>query len=109
MYIDDLFHSQSSQIKAFSEMQLHLYRNDVSLQDYFMMLQLDTLKSPRANSRDQRTSKRLINWAIRGADKFSQFGPRRKIKTDVLFCPMPNFSRETKTDFFVRFFFGFRH
>jgi hypothetical protein len=106
MYIDDLFHSQSSQIKAFSEMQLHLYRYDVSLQDYFMMLQLDTLISPRANSRDQPTSRRLINWAIRGADKFSQFRPRRKIKTDVLFCPMPDFSRETETRFLVRSLLG---
>lgn len=106
MHIDDLFHSQSSQIKAFSEMQLHLYRNDVSLQDYFMMLQLDTLISPRANSRDQRTSRRLINWAIRGADKFSQFRPRRKIKTDVLFCPMPEWRRETETRFLVRSLLG---
>src|ERR1700674_291372 len=106
MDIDDLFHSPGSRIAAFLQMQLHLYRHDVSLQDYFMMLQLDTLDSPRANSRDQRISRRLINWAIRSADKASQFRPRRKIKTDVLFCPMPHFSRKTETRFLVRSLLG---
>ena len=106
MNVDDLFHSPADRIGAFAEMQVHLYRHDVSLQDYFMMLQLDTLTIPRANSRDQSASRRLINWAIRGADKISQFRPRRKIKTDVLFCPMPDSSRKTEARFLVRSLLG---
>jgi hypothetical protein len=107
MYIDDLFHSPLGRIAAFAEMQLHLYRHDTSLQDYFEALQLDTLTSPRANSREQRVSSRLVSWAIDGADKVSQFRPRRKIKTDVLVCPNPdNFARKTETRFLVRTLLG---
>ena len=45
MDIHDLFQSPASRIAAFAEMQLHLYRHDVRLQDYFEPLQLDTLTS----------------------------------------------------------------
>jgi hypothetical protein len=106
MDIDDLFHSPVGRIAAFSQMQLHLYRHDIGLQDYFEPLQLDTLTSPRVSSRDRRASNRLIAWAIHGADKFSQFRPRRKIKTDVLFCPSPYFSRKTETRFLIRTLLG---
>lgn len=106
MDLDGLFHSPVDRIAAFAKIQLHLYRHDVSLQDYFMMLQLDTLITPRANFRGQRTSSRLINWAIHGADKVRQFCPRRKIKTDVLFCPMPDFGRKTETRFLIRSLLG---
>ena len=106
MDIDDLFHSPGSRIAAFAQMQLHLYRHDISLQDYFMMLQLDTLTSPRANSRDQRTFSRLTKGVIHGADTVSQIRPRRKIKTDVLFCPMPDSSRKTETRFLIRSLLG---
>ena len=106
MYIDDLFHSPLGRIAAFAEMQLHLYRHDISLQDYFEALQLDTLTSPRANSREQRVSSRLVSWAIHAADKVSQFRPRRKIKADVLVCPNPDLSRKTEARFFVRTVLG---
>jgi hypothetical protein len=102
MDISDFFHSPSDRIAAFSRMQEHLYRHDVSLQDYFTALQLDTLSSPRVNSRDQRASSRLLSWAIQGAGKISQFRPRQRIKTDVLFCPNPDFSRKTEVRFFIR-------
>jgi hypothetical protein len=106
MDIDDLFHSPGSRIAAFAEMQLHLYRHDVSLQDYFLPLQMDTLASARVNSRDQEASRRLITWTIRSADKVSQLSPRRKIKTDVLLCPAPYFTRKTETRFFIRTLLG---
>lgn len=106
MNIDGLFHSSADHVAAFSQMQLHLYRHDASLQDYFMMLQMDTLTSPRFNSRDQRTSSRLLAWAIQGADIVSQLRPRQKIKTDVLFCPMPYFSRKAENRFLVRTLLG---
>ena len=85
---------------------MHLYRQDISLQDYFEALLLDTLTSPRAHSREQRASSRLVTWAIHGADKVSQFRSRRKIKTDVLFCPNPDFSRKTESRFVVRTLLG---
>ena len=78
MYIDDLFHSPCGRIAAFAEMQLHLYRHDISLQDYFVALQLDTLTSPRANTREKRASSGFGTWAIQGADKLSQFPPAPK-------------------------------
>jgi hypothetical protein len=107
MGISDLFHSpKGSRVAAFAEMQLHLYRQDVSLQDYFMMLQVDTLNSDRVHSCDQNTSRRLITGAIYAADRVSRFRPRRTIKTDVLFCPMPDFRRKTETNFLVRSLLG---
>lgn len=106
MYIDDLFHSPVGRIAAFAEMQLHLYRHDTSLQDYFEALQSDTQISPRVQARDLCASNRLISWAIRGADKVSQIHPRRKIKADVLFCPTPYFERQTENRFLVRALLG---
>ena len=106
MDIDDLFHSPEDWIAAFAQMQVHLYRQDVSLQDYFMTLQLDTPTGPRASSRDRRPSARLSNGLFAALTSVSQIRPRRKIKTDVLFCPMPNSSRKTETRFLVRALLG---
>src|SRR5579864_9468913 len=106
MYIDDLFRSPVGQMAAFSEMQLHLYRHDVTLQDYFQPLQLDTHAAAGAGTRDQRASSRLITMAINAADKISQLRPRRKIKTDVLFCPVPYFERKTENRLLVRMLLG---
>jgi hypothetical protein len=103
MDLHDLFRSpKGSWLEAFAQMQLHLYRHDASLQDYFMMLQSDTFASPRASSRDRRVVSRHIEWAIHAADRVSQFRPRRRIKADVLYCPMPYFDRKTETQFLVR-------
>jgi hypothetical protein len=106
MYIDDLFHSPAGRIAAFAEMQAHLYRHDVSLQDYFMPLQMDSLTSPRINSARLRTRNRLITAAVHVADRVSRAGPRKKIKTDVLFCPIPYFQRKTENQFLVRTLLG---
>ena len=103
MDLHDLFRSPNgSWLEAFAQVQLHLYRHDVNLQDYFLMLQSDTFASPRASARDRRTGNRLIEYAIHAADKASQFRPRHRIKTDVLFCPIPYFDRKTETQFLVR-------
>ena len=106
MHTGDLFHSPNDRIAAFSKMQLHLYRNDVSLQDYFLPLQLDTLNCARVNSRDLPDSSRLVHWATLGANKVSQLRPRTRVKADVLFCPMPYFSRKTETQLFIRTLIG---
>jgi hypothetical protein len=106
MYIDDLFRSPVRRIEAFSEMQLHLYRHDPSLQDYFLALQLDSGDNAGVMPRDQRVSTRIINLAIHAADKVSHLRPRQKIKTDVLFCPIPYFERKNENRFLVRTLLG---
>jgi hypothetical protein len=106
MYIDDLFRSPADRIAAFSDMQLHLYRNDSSLQDYFLALQWDSENNVGVIPRDQRASTRLINLAIHAADKVSRLRPRRKIKTDVLFCPIPYFERKNENRFLARTLLG---
>jgi hypothetical protein len=102
MDVEGLFHSPSGRIASFAETQVHLYRHDIALQDYFMALQMDTLSTDRADSRRQRAHSKLLTGAVRGVDKFSRLYPRRKIKVDVLFCPAPYFSRKTETRFFLR-------
>lgn len=99
----DLFRSpKGSLLEAFAKMQLHLYRHDASLQDYFMMLHSETFAGPRATSRNRPAVSRYIKGAIHVADTVSRFRPRRRIKADVLFCPMPYFDRKTETQFLVR-------
>lgn len=106
MDIHDLFHSPGGRIAAFAQMQLHLYRRDTRLQDYFEPLQLDTLTTPRANPSDKRAFSRPLALAIHSADKFSRVRTRRKIKTEVLFCPNQDMTRKTEQRFFVRTLLG---
>lgn len=106
MELDSLFHSPEKHLADFAEVQLHLYRHDARLQDYFMMLQLDTPAGPRGHSNNRRNSMRLVNWAIHGASKISSLQSHRKLKADVLFCPMPNFTRQTETRFFIKSLIG---
>jgi hypothetical protein len=106
MDIQDLFHSPETRLSTFSEMQCHLYRQDVSLQDYFMPLQRAMLTSRRMNSGARRISNKLKNWSICGADKVIRLRPRRKIKTDVLFCPTPYLNRKTENSFLMRTLLG---
>ncbi len=87
-------------------MQLHLYRHDISLQDYFLHLQVDSQRPGGISSHNQRASSRLIRLAVRAADKISHIRPRRKIKTDVLYCPVPYFDRKTENRFLVRTLLG---
>jgi hypothetical protein len=103
----DLFQlPKESRIAAFSRAQLCLYRQDVSLQDYFLPLQSDPLTGLRVNSRDQRLSTRLLRRFARGADWVNEFRRRRKIKVDVLLCPMPNLGRQTEARLLVRTLLG---
>ena len=106
MDVDDLFHSPVGGIAAFAQMQMHLYRHDISLQDYFLPLQSDAFVSRRANSGDHGAFNRLITWAIQGADQVSQLRRRQQIKADVLFFPIPYFARKTENQFFIRTLLG---
>ena len=106
MEIHNLFHSPKKRIEEFSEMQVHLYRHDIKLQDYFLQLQMDTLTSLRATSDDRRATNPMAKWAIGVADRISQIRRPQKIKTEILFCPMPYFDRKTENQFLVRTLLG---
>src|ERR1017187_888999 len=106
MDLNGLFQSPAKHVAAFAEMQVHLYRHDKSLQDYFHPLQLDMLTSRREQSDGQRSSGTLVTWAIQGADRISQLGSREKIKTDVLFCPIPHVNGKSENGFLVRTLLG---
>src|ERR1700678_4373117 len=106
MYIDDLFHSPVDRIAAFAQAEVQLYRHDVSLQDYFLALQLDTLTSPRLTSGDLHATNTLIKSAVQSIGSVGRLRARRKIKTDVLFCPVPYFARKAENDFLVRALLG---
>jgi hypothetical protein len=106
MDIGEFFQSPSARIAAFADAQLHLYRHDKSLQDYFMMLQLDSWASPRVRSDSRSAKDQLISWLIQGADKINRFRGRPKLKADVLFCPMPDLSRKTEQQFLIRILLG---
>lgn len=106
MNTEVLFHSPESGIAEFEETQVHLFRQDARLQDYFMQLQLDAEDRSRASSHSLRSRNRLSSWLIEGADKVNRSGKSRRIKTDVLFCPMPYFGRESENRLLVRTLMG---
>ena len=106
MDIRDLFSSPRSDIAEFSERQVHLYRHDIKLQDYFLQLQMNTLKSSGAASVGQRARNPMAKRAIRVADRISQIWKPQKIKTEILFCPIPYFDRKTENQFLVRTLLG---
>ncbi len=106
MDLNGLFKSPANHLSVFAEMQAHLYRHDTSLQDYFLPLQLDMLSKPQGNTDGERTSNPLVAWVLRSADGISKLSYRQKIKTDVLFCPMPYFSRKTENIFLTRSLLG---
>src|SRR5580704_3266865 len=106
MYSDDFFQSPASGIASFAQAQLHLYRHDAALQDYFSALQLDTPASPRIGSRERSSADRLFNSVSRSFAKVGAFSPHKKIKTDVLFCPTPYFDRDAENQFRIRALLG---
>lgn len=106
MNISDLFHSPRHRISEFAEMQLHLYRHDASLQDYFLPLHMETLTSAGPQPGERRAYDRLMTSAIRGADRISRFLQPQKLKADVLFCPVPYYGRKTENRFLMRTVLG---
>ncbi len=106
MDTQDLFQSPEDHIAKFAEMQVHLYRHDIELQDYFLQLQMDTLMSFRATPGDRRAKNPMAKWGIQVADRVSQIRRPQKIKTEILFCPIPYFDRKTENQFLVRTLLG---
>jgi hypothetical protein len=106
MDIDDLFHAPQSSIAKFAEMQVHLYRHDVTLQDYFHALDREMFSGPR-NSLSVRTPfNSLVARSFRAADKATQVLKSRRFKTDILFSPTPYFGRKTEIRFLARTLLG---
>jgi hypothetical protein len=104
--IDDLFHSPKSTIAKFAEAQVHLYRHDASLQDYFQALDMAMFEGPSGIRGDQTSTNPFLAWSFNAADTVAQVFKPRKIKTNILFCPMPYCSRKTENRLLVRTLLG---
>jgi hypothetical protein len=109
MDIDDFFHAPQSSIAKFAEMQVHLYRHDVSLQDYFHALDREVFSGPRKPLNARAPFNSLVTWSFRAADKTTQVLKSRRFKTDILFAPTPYFGRKTEIRFLVRTLLGLAH
>jgi len=106
MDIDDLFHSQQDQIAKFAEIQVRLYREEVSLQDYFLALDLEVFDGPRTVHSGRTAVNPLLAWTFHAADKTIRVFKSRKLKADVLFCPTPYFDRPSEIRFLSRTLLG---
>jgi hypothetical protein len=106
MDIHDLFHSPEDTIAKFAEMQVHLYRHDVNLQNYFHALDEGMFYGVRRSPGTRVPINRLLSWPFHGAYKASQVLKPKKVKTDILFCPTPYFARKTENRFVARTLLG---
>lgn len=109
MDVHDIFCSTVDTIAKFAEMQVHLYRNDVSLQNYFHALDEGMFYGLRARPDVRTPLSPLLAWPFHGAYKASQILKPARIKTEVLFCPTPYFSRKTENRFVARTLLGLAH
>ena len=106
MDTQDFFQSPEDHIAKFAKMQVHLYRCDPTLQDYFLQLQMDTLMRAGAISDNRRATNGMTKWTFQAADRISRIQRPQKIKTEILFCPIPYFARKTENQFLVRTVLG---
>jgi len=106
MDIARLIQSPAPHIAAFAEKQVLLYHEDIRLQDYFEILQLDQPAGSRASINDQLAFNWFFATTLKAVGKASRVRQRGKIKVDVLIVPSPYFSRKTETRFFVRTVLG---
>jgi hypothetical protein len=103
--IDDLFHSPQDSIARLAEMQVHLYREDASLQDYFYALDVDVFGRAR-DSASRPSISRLKTWSLHAVDKAARIVKSRRIKADILFSPTLYFGRKTEVGFLKRTLLG---
>jgi len=87
-------------------MQVHLYRRDAGLQQYFHALDMETFDGPRGAIVHRTPINPLLAWSFNAADKVAQIGKPRKIKTDILFSPTPYFGRKTENRFLAKTLLG---
>lgn len=95
-----------SSVAAFARAQVELYRHNPTLQDYFLPLQLSFCKNRTIDPVPQSLSRRIYASSCRMGSKVFRRVSRRKIKVDVLLCPMLNFQRRTENQFLMRMFTG---
>ena len=106
MDVSDLFRSSNDRVPKFAQAQVHLYRHNVSLHDYFHALDFNMLYGQNGGHSNKPASNPLAVWSFWAADKASRVVKPPKIKTDVLFCPTPYFGRRTEIDFLIRTLLG---
>ena len=106
MDIDDLFHSPRSNIARFAEMQVHLYRHDVTLQDYFHALDIEMFAGPRSASDVLTSTNPLLAWTCHAAKKVTGILKAPKFKTDILYAPTLYFGRKTEIRFLTKTLLG---
>jgi len=96
MDIDDLFHSPQNNVARLAEMQVHLYRHDVALQDYFRALDNEVFVGSRHAPSVLRATNPRLTWPFRAANKAAQILRSRRFKTDILFVPTLYFGRKSE-------------
>ena len=87
-------------------MQVHLYRHDVSFQDYFYALDIDTFSRPRDHVRPQTSISSFKALSFRALNKAPRIVKSRKIKADILFAPTLYHGRNTEVRFLTRTLLG---
>ena len=106
MRLDDLFRLRTDRVARFAEAQVHLYRHNVSLQDYFHALDFNMFYDQNNVCYNPPSVNPLALWLFRAANSTSRIFKPRRIKTDVLFCPTPYFGRKTEVQFLIRTLLG---
>lgn len=106
MEIDGLFQSPARHVAEFAKIQTLLYREDPALQDYFMRLQMDVRNEVDAQYKSNGNVGRIADLAIGIAEEAIKCLPRREIKADVLYCPLPYFERKTENGLLIRTLLG---
>ena len=105
MELGDLFRFANDRVSRFSQAQVLLYRHDITLHDYFHVLDFNSLYGQNGARSKRSSTNPLAVWSFRAADKASRVKPP-KIKTDVLFCPTPYFGRKTENRLLIRTLLG---
>ncbi len=87
-------------------MQVHLYRQDVGLQDYFQALDMEMFNGPRNAPVIRAAAGSLVSWSFHAIDKAARSLGSRRYKADILFCPTPYFGRKTEIRFLTQVLLG---
>lgn len=104
--IDDLFRSANERVSRFAQAQVHLYRQDAALQDYFHALDSNMLYGQNDGNMCRPSTNPLAVWSFRAADKARRVIKPPKIKVDVLFCPTLYFGRKAEVRFLIQTLLG---
>jgi len=87
-------------------MQVHLYRQDVSFQDYFYALDIDVFGRGREAVTPRTSINALKAWSFRAIDRATRLVKSRRIKTNILFSPTLYFGRKSEVRFLVQTLLG---